>query len=141
MVCCAAASLVSTKNRGKARRAAIREVYSGRIGSPEKFRRVEHGLLFGELAGVFVRDIQQLAVFRYCELLRVGSAGDFAKHLLLRDVKNAHAVGRFVGRRESALVGSGRRQPNLIAPSRTQMPAAVKSWNTRCAENSTGGFK
>src|SRR5438270_13772268 len=45
MVCCAAASLVSTKNRGKARRAAIREVYSGRIGSPEKFRRVEHGLL------------------------------------------------------------------------------------------------
>ena len=45
------------------------------------------------------------------------------------------------GERHCQFVGSGMRQANLIAPSRTQMPAAVKSWNTRCAENSTGGFK
>ena len=45
------------------------------------------------------------------------------------------------GERHCRFVGSGMRQANFIAPSRTQMSAAVKSWNTRCAENSTGWFQ
>ena len=79
-----------------------------------------------EPSRILIGNVQQLAIFGYGELLRIGAAVDLAKHLVLRDVEYADAVRAPVRQRQGALINPGRGKRLTAQRHEDQLP--IHAW-------------